>query len=309
MGRRRLSANLAEYAVNTSLEADLAVGALRVTVSPQAGGRIARFWRETENGPIHILQPMSAGMFDPFNWPKAGCYPLVPFSNRIRGGCFVFEGRQRKLTLHPGTPDALHGFAQRRAWTIAAKTASSLTMAYTHSPDEWDWAFEAAQRLDLFDDALSVTLSVRNTSPAPMPVGFGLHPYFAISLGDRIAFDARYNWAIDDGFIAIKREAKPTHYDAPQNTAGRTDYLSGWSRAATIARADGTTIRLGASEALDHFVFHVPDGGAYLCLEPVSHVADAFNLAASGHEGTGLRVLAPGETVEVTVRMEIETRD
>lgn len=308
MGRRRLPANLAERAVNTSIGADLAVGDLRVTVAPQAGGRIAKFWRETPKGPIHILQPMGSDAFDPFNWPKGGCYPLVPFSNRIRNGRFVFAGRERRLPIHPGTPDALHGFTQRRPWTVAAKTASSLTVTHIHTPDEWDWAFSASQILDLAGDALTVTLSVKNLSDAPMPLGFGLHPYFAVALGDRIAFDADWNWAIDGGFIATKREAKPMRYDAPQNTAGRTDYLSGWSRKATIVRQDGTTIRLTASDALDHFVFHVPDGGAYLCLEPVSHVADAFNLAASGHEGTGLVVLAPGAAVEASVRMEIETR-
>lgn len=309
MGRRRLPANLAERAVNTSIGADLAVGDLRVTVAPQAGGRIAKFWRETPKGPIHILQPMGPDAFDPFNWPKGGCYPLVPFSNRIRNGRFVFDGRERRLPIHPGTPDALHGFTQRRPWTVAAKTASSLTMTHIHTPDEWDWAFSASQILDLAGDALTVTLSVKNLSDAPMPLGFGLHPYFAVALGDRIAFDADWNWAIDGGFIATKREAKPMRYDAPQNTAGRTDYLSGWSRKATIVRQDGTTIRLTASDALDHFVFHVPDGGAYLCLEPVSHVADAFNLAASGHEGTGVVVLAPGAAVEASVRMEIETRN
>lgn len=304
-----MPANLAERAVNTSIGADLAVGDLRVTVAPQAGGRIAKFWRETPKGPIHILQPMGPDAFDPFNWPKGGCYPLVPFSNRIRNGRFVFDGRERRLPIQPGTPDALHGFTQRRPWTVAAKTASSLTVTHIHTPDEWDWAFSASQILDLAGDALTVTLSVKNLSDAPMPLGFGLHPYFAVALGDRIAFDADWNWAIDGGFIATKREAKPMRYDAPQNTTGRTDYLSGWSRKATIVRQDGTTIRLTASDALDHFVFHVPDGGAYLCLEPVSHVADAFNLAASGHEGTGLVVLAPGAAVEASVRMEIETRN
>lgn len=304
-----MSANLAEHAVNASNVADLAAGDLRVTVAPEAGGRIAKFWRETPKGQVHILQPMGPDAFDPFNWPKGGCYPLVPFSNRIRNGRFVFEGRERRLPLHPGTSDALHGFTQRRPWTIAAKTAASLTMTLIHTQDEWDWAFTTSQLLDLTDDALTVTLTVKNLSDAPMPLGFGLHPYFAVALGDRIAFDAQWNWAIDGGFVATHREAKPLHYDAPQSAAGRTDYLSGWSRKATIARQDGTTIRLSASDALDHFVFHVPDGGAYLCLEPVSHVADAFNLAPSGHEGTGLHVLAPGAAVEASVRMEIEAKD
>ena len=46
-------------------------------------------------------------------------------------------------------------------------------------------------------------------------------------------------------------------------------------------------------------------GGAYCCLEPVSHVTDAFNLAANGVGGTGYRSLLAGERIAATVRMSV----
>ncbi len=46
-----------------------------------------------------------------------------------------------------------------------------------------------------------------------------------------------------------------------------------------------------------HLVVYRPDNLAYLCLEPVSHVADGFNQAARGVQDTGTRWLAPGESL------------
>jgi len=41
-----------------------------------------------------------------------------------------------------------------------------------------------------------------------------------------------------------------------------------------------------------------PPQPLYLCLEPVSHVADGFNLAAGGVPGTGTVQLPPGGVLE-----------
>ena len=46
-------------------------------------------------------------------------------------------------------------------------------------------------------------------------------------------------------------------------------------------------------------------GADFLCVEPVSNVADAFNLAAAGDGRTGMRVLAPGERC-ASLRMDFQ---
>ncbi|NRQ51759.1 hypothetical protein, partial [Aeromicrobium stalagmiti] len=87
-------------------------------------------------------------------------------------------------------------------------------------------------------------------------------------------------------------------------------YYSNWRQQAVISRADGATLTMRADDPLDHFILHAPKGQPYFCLEPVSHVADAVNLAAQGWEGTGLRVLAPGETMRLRVDLHrILTQD
>jgi aldose 1-epimerase len=48
---------------------------------------------------------------------------------------------------------------------------------------------------------------------------------------------------------------------------------------------------------MSHLVLHAPEG-RYLCVEPVTHVCDGANLADAGMPGTGIKRLAPGETLQ-----------
>lgn len=47
-------------------------------------------------------------------------------------------------------------------------------------------------------------------------------------------------------------------------------------------------------------------GADFLCVEPVTNVADAFNLAAAGETRTGLRVLAPGERFSASMLLALQ---
>jgi aldose 1-epimerase len=61
-----------------------------------------------------------------------------------------------------------------------------------------------------------------------------------------------------------------------------------------------------AEAPLDFLVVYTPPGRPFFCVEPVSHVTDAFNLAAAGRTDTGSRALAPGETLRAAVTLSLE---
>lgn len=285
---------------------------MRATVRAGAGGRVASLWRETPEGRgTDIIVPMPDGDFDPLSWPKAGIYPLVPYSNRIRNAAFRFGESHVELAPHPATrPHALHGFCQMRAWTVTRHSQAQLEMRYRHDPDEardiWPWAFEAIQRIALDPAGMTHEIGVESRAAAPMPLGLGLHPYFAVSQGDRVRFSSEILWEADTEGCGLRPQAlsgNVREHDAPHGSDEITAYRAGWNGSASIERRDGTRITLQASAALDHLVHHVPAGGGYLCLEPVSHVADAFNLAAAGATTTGMRVLYAGEAIRATIRI------
>ncbi|QEL22957.1 aldose 1-epimerase [Bosea sp. F3-2] len=292
----------------------LVAGRMHASVRPLDGGRLASLWREEPgSGRTDVLVPMPETGFDPLNWPKAGTYPLVPFSNRIRGAAFRFGETRVELASHPAAaPHALHGFCQMRPWTMTRHSEAQVEMHYRHdpenTPDAWPWEFEAIQRITL--DATGVTheIGVESRAASPMPIGLGLHPYFAVSQGDRIRFAADALWEADaDGCGRELRTLTGSArvHDSRHGEEEVTAYHADWGGTASIDRRDGTRVVIEADAPLDHLVFHVPAGGGYLCLEPVSHVADAFNLAAAGQAGTGARVLRPGEAISAIMRIRL----
>src|SRR3546814_5440789 len=70
---------------------DLLAGSLRLRLAPSAGGSITRF--DVMHGGIE--QPLLRGAEGlPDHALESACFPLVPFSNRIRGGSSTFRDRR-----------------------------------------------------------------------------------------------------------------------------------------------------------------------------------------------------------------------
>jgi len=296
----------------------LRAGALTMDVAPAAGGRVASLASAGEGGQrIDWLAPMSDASlrdgFDGLAWPKTGCYPLLPFSNRIRDGRFQWGGREIRLAPHPGQPHAMHGLAHARAWAVEQLTTSSIVLSLRHVPeaDNWPWAFTATQTLVLSPEGLEAVMTLRNDGNSDMPAGGGFHPYFVRTPGMHVQFTAESMWPTDAGEVAIRREPITPREDFRNVRAlpddGLSVYYSNWHQQVVVSRVDGATLTLSADDPLDHFILHAPAGQPYFCLEPVSHVADAINLAEQGWDGTGLRVLAPGETLHLRMQLHIET--
>jgi len=298
----------------------LRAGALTMDVAPAAGGRIASLASAGEGGQrTDWLAPMSEAClrdgFDGMVWPKAGCYPLLPFSNRIREGRFLWAGREIRLAPHPGQAHAMHGVAHARAWAVEQLEASSIVLGLRYVPEArhlagWAWPFTATQTLTLSPSGLDAVMTLRNDGDDAMPAGGGFHPYFTRTPGTRVQFDAATMWPTDTGEVAIRREPITPREDFRSGRvlphAALSVYYSDWRQCAVISLDNGSTLTLSAEDPLDHFILHAPQGQPYFCLEPVSHVADAINLAQQGWEGTGLRVLAPGEALRLRMQLRID---
>ncbi len=278
----------------------LRAGTLSAELAPTCGGRLAMLRVDGASGPVDIVPPLGPWRSEARSWPKEGAYPLFPYSNRIRGAVLHHAGRDVALRPHPAAPPhALHGPAHLRPWRLLSSDEANAEIALDYAPDEdWPWAFEARQAFALTPDGLTLRLSIRNRSDEPAPAGIGWHPYLLCAPASVWRHDAQTLWRLGADFV-------PTGESVPY--AAETDdnlYLSRWSRAALV-HADGSGVAIKGDPALDHLILHRPATGGYLCIEPVSHVADGFNLAARGVDGTGSVILQPGETLAGTVRLTL----
>ncbi|MGI9336359.1 MAG: aldose 1-epimerase [Gammaproteobacteria bacterium] len=286
-------------------------------VLPASGGCIARFAVRTAAGEVDILRPAGGGDADGIDPRQTACFPLVPYSGRIRDGRFVCGTREVREPLN-FAPErhSIHGHGWQRPWRVEAQDASTLTLAYTHAPDDWPYAYTARQcfRLDPPPSAdhlgaLAITVSLTNESDEPMPAGLGLHPYFARTPGAHLSAQVSGVWLTDDEVMPVEHAGLPASMPLPGGIhVDRTPLdhaFTGFGGVADIEWPERKLkVRLRASPLLGFLVVYTPPGEDFFCVEPVSNCTDAFNLAAAGCNDTGMLMLEPERTVRAEVRLE-----
>lgn len=135
---------------------------------PALGGAISRYASRVGDRTIDWLRPARANIADP---EMAACFPLVPFSNRVRQGRFLFRGREVVMPLagQPG-PHAEHGFGWRHPWEVVRRAPDRAVLEYRHAAGAWPFPFRARQLFHLGASVLAITLEVANVGAQAMPV-------------------------------------------------------------------------------------------------------------------------------------------
>lgn len=271
-------------------------GAARLRLAPALGGRITALDLAVEGRPVPVLFPFPEDATALLHWAKGGLYPLLPYWGRIRDSQLATPEGPVALRPHPdAAPHTLHGPAHRHPWQLVRVSADSAELAYHHAgDDEWPWPFLGTLQVALpAPTRCEITLALANAGARPMPAGIGLHPYFADPGDARLTMAAAHEWPLDPEGLSGPAPGAPFAFagPVPRNT---TRQAGGWDGKAVIARPDAR-ITVQANAILDHAVLHRPASDvAWFCVEPVSHLADAFNMAACGTPGTGAAWLAPG---------------
>ncbi len=282
-------------------------GIATVEIAPAAGGALAsyRWW---QNGAaVDWLRPADDAAVSRRDAGAMACFPLVPYSNRIRDGRFEFDGRIIQLPTAPGDPHHEHGHGWRRSWEVVRHEASAIVMRYRHAADSWPWSYEAEQVISLADGSLCMAIAVRNISDAPMPVGFGLHPFFPSSPWTHVQAPVSGIWETDAEVLPTRHALPPVGADPTTGIdVSEVDYdtvFTGWARRARISWPEiGRRLDIDADAPLDCLVLYTPPGERFFCAEPVSNITDAFNRASDEEVKTGCIVLEPGQTRSATVR-------
>lgn len=272
-----------------------------LSVLPEWGGRIGSL----RAGNLDVLVPVESPTFDPLVWPKAGAYPLMPYSNRLRHARLSFDGIAYELPAHPAAePHTLHGVSHTQAWQVEHSTSEQMTIACEYRGEHWPWPIRCEQHFRLDGNQLTIRMSLTNLGETLMPGGIGLHPYFLRRPGMRARFQAGSTRAIDSEYLAGDRcllGDLPMTIDASDEKK-QAHYLSEWDGLLKLDYPEGQ-LRLDAGQPLTHFVAFAPAGCPYLCLEPVSHLADAFNQAPSKWRDVGTQVLAPGACLAASITL------
>lgn len=260
-------------------------GRLRLSARADLGGCLAGLW----HADTPVLRSTEAALLT--SPRQSACFPLLPYSNRLSHRQLSWNGQQH--TLRPnfeGSPHTLHGVGWLRAWAVLEHAGDKLRLGYDHTPDDdWPFAFRAEQHIHLTPESLHMTLDLHNTAHQTQPVGLGWHPYFPKRDAAHLLLTAAHRWENDSLHL-------PSHTSSCNGLNAAVDTLSldhcfdGWDGTAQIA--DGTfSLRLRSN--LSRVVVFTPAGQTFFCVEPVSHVNNALQMA--NPMAHGMAALAPGQ--------------
>jgi aldose 1-epimerase len=284
----------------------LAVGNVRLTLSPSVGGAISGFeWIDGDRS-RSILRKYHSPLQKVLD---ASCFPLVPYVNRIRGGEFRFRGKDVKLQPNmPGDPSPLHGQGWLNRWKVEEASGRAAALAYHHEAGEWPWDYEARQEFALDEAGLSIRLSCRNLSPDPMPCGLGQHPYFPCGSQTRLDTRVAHAWTIDEKVLPVEKVPAEGRYDLRNRLVCGQDLdngFGGWGGEARMSDPEWPyTVRLSSPDARFFQLYSPPQGGIFVA-EPVTHANAALNAPEAEWPELGMRVLEPGGEMALSMRLDV----
>lgn len=279
---------------------ELACDGLRCQIEPALGGCIRGLWRDD----VPVLRLPPAGPLASAR--AAGCYPLVPFSNRIAHATLKWQGTSHPLIQNNGAePHAIHGVGWQAAWAVLDRDDQFAMLSFEHRKNSaWPFAFDASQTFRVRPGVLELTLSITNQSGMPAPAGLGWHPFFVKRARSHIAFEATGRWEMGDDKLPTRRSASHG-LDADCATLNVDHCFDGWGG---VVNLHDELLHTRISSNLRHLVVFTHATRDSVAIEPVSHVNNAINLMDStgvAADALGVRVLQAGESM--TAQMSLHT--
>ena len=274
---------------------ELHAGALRLAVRPDLGGSIAGLWHD--HAPI--LRSTEPAQLESAR--LSGCFPLVPYSNRLGYRHFRWKGREYTTQANFGdSPHSVHGIGWMRPWEVTSHSAIDLAVRLVHRADEhWPFDFEATQFFSLTPQSLSVQMVITNIADIAQPVGLGWHPYFPKRARSRLHIECSDRWDPDPAQLPVRRVSQ-NGIDADVAHLDFDNGFEGWKGPARI-RDEKFSLQLRSN--LGYLVVYTPQDKDYFCVEPVSHVGNAIHMADPAAHG--LRTLAPDDRMEATMTLDV----
>jgi aldose 1-epimerase len=283
-------------------------GALSLELWPSIGGCVAAFSWQHAGRRIELMRRATPRGLPERDGRELASFPLFPFSNRVKDGRFSFQGQAVELVRNTPPDHPIHGHTWQRPWTLVGSSATTAELVCQYPGADWPWAYTATQRFSLSPAGLTVELELKNDGQAPMPCGFGMHPYYDRTEGVRLQTRAPVRWVGNQYLLPEWSEPVPREWNftEPQQLSPLAEMDGCFGQFGGTARLEwpekGAALSIEADAIFGVLIVYVPKGQEFFCLETVSNVNDAFNLEARGVAGNGTIVLGAGESAKGTIR-------
>lgn len=277
----------------------------RLHYNPRMGGRLdGLFFNDL---PI-LRETLDYNSNDPL---QSASFPLIPFSNRIRNGIFIFNGKKYKLKPNwDGDQPVIHGEAWQKIWHVIEKNDHHHKIEFK-GQEWWPWHYRAIQSFLLSPQGIDIKLEIENLSDSEMPAGLGFHPYFPKYSDTILQFHSDSIWPPMGANPLQKCDTPHLGFNNGRNI---NDYhldhcfenLSNEIIIQQPSLGQKITMRfisddINAIKSYHAIVYNPKED--YFCVEPVSHITGAIG----NHEiENSINILKKNETLSLHIRISVE---
>lgn len=286
----------------------LSNGDLQIGILPELGASLSFMKYKNRD----ILRPTDKTIPD-LDANNTSMFLMVPFCGRIRGGSFVYWGITRKMKKNQaGIVDPIHGDGWKSIWQVVKKSDTSATLQMSHDKENgFPFSYDAEVTYTLTQTDVSVQLKITNNAILPMPCGMGIHPFFVKSKDMELTFPTKMVWAHESDPIFDRPYPTPDAWQfkdgKPLKSSVFDTCFGGFDAKATLTYpSDRYSVVITADEQFGHIVLYSPKGKNFVCLEPCTNASNAFNLAANGVIGTGIKSIGKDQSVIGNITLSVK---
>jgi aldose 1-epimerase len=244
-----------------------------LAVEPDAGALCHNLVWHSRAGTVELLltRPSDAGSYLD-KMPLFGAFPMVPFANRLKPARLP-GGEVHFPENWPREACAIHGTGWMAEWDVAESSGSGLTMRHRARDQSGTFDCWATLGIQLREASVEFDMRISNNTHLAVPVGLGLHPWFALTDDLLIDFEARWQSSVLPGFPSVvELNDKPLLSPAEDID----DCFAGWSgEARLVYPSQGFGIEIRADDVFNALQVFIHRERKTLCLEPVSHGPNA----------------------------------
>ena len=327
---------MAQFSTKITHEGDFEVvnlidqkNSVRVQIIPELGNNLVSLTIGENNEQLELMYiPDEIKNLRDESYRFYGNPILFPFPGRIPEGKFTFQGQAFQLPINFRDGTAIHGFLYDKKWEIAETSAPSNEGAFLKSTYRSDtkieeifpFPFEINLTYFLRESELEIDFNAKNIGEKPFPFGYGIHPYFLLT-GNRadwvLYFPANSIYELVNILPTGKIKEIPDEFDFRKEKSLAGIYMDdlfgniqknkdGLILCWLKNKAINLKLNVISDQNFDYYVLYSPKENEFICIEPYTCIANAFNLANSGIE-TGLRILQPKKTFKATIFLRWET--
>lgn len=226
---------------------------------------------------------------------------LFPFANRIKDGCYEFEGNRYQFDINePDNNNALHGLVYNKTFEVVredtTETAASVTLVYHEKNKCNGFPYTYAIYLEyiLSETALDFNVEVKNTNSKTFPFTLGWHPYFLSTdlFNSHLIFDCNKKIQMDERNISIGT-SYIEHIDSFKIADQFLDDCFILESKTILFITPTYILELKTTEEDSFLQLYTPLHDNTIAIEPTTGVSDSFN------NGVGLKTLKPNDTYKI----------